>query len=77
MLMLSFTCVTSYSRPPLLMGCIPIALSEPSSGPPLVETSSTVIGEGLLQKISGGKTQERMFYLFDNLLVYCISVPLY
>ena len=25
----------------------------------------------MLQKISGGKTQERMFYLFDNLLVYC------
>lgn len=30
-----------------------------------------MIGEGLLQKISGGKKQERMFYLFDNLLVYC------
>lgn len=40
-------------------------------GPPLVETSSTLVYEGILQKISNGKCQERLFYLFDNLLVYC------
>lgn len=41
------------------------------SGPDLVETSSVHLHDGTMQKISGGKCQERVFYLFDNLMVYC------
>jgi len=40
-------------------------------GPPITATSTLLIHEGLLTKISGKKAQERHFYLFDNLLVYC------
>ncbi len=40
-------------------------------GPSAIETCNELIKEGLLIKISAGNTQERMFYLFDNLLVYC------
>ncbi len=35
------------------------------------DTCNELIKEGSLIKISAGNTQERMFYLFDNLLVYC------
>eukprot|EP00053_Salpingoeca_punica_P008435 m.75740 g.75740 ORF g.75740 m.75740 type:complete len:661 (-) comp14605_c0_seq1:25-2007(-) len=40
-------------------------------GPDLNATSSQLMFEGSLMKISGGKCQERHFFLFDNLLVYC------
>lgn len=40
-------------------------------GPDLTETSSVLLHEGALHKISGGKVQERHFFLFDNLLLYC------
>ena len=40
-------------------------------GPELPETSSMLVHEGALHKISAGHCQERYFYLFDHLLVYC------
>lgn len=40
-------------------------------GPNVVDTCNELIREGPLIKISAGNTQERMFFLFDNLLVYC------
>ena len=36
-----------------------------------IDTCNELIKEGSLIKISSGNTQERMFYLFDSLLVYC------
>lgn len=36
-----------------------------------IDTCNELIKEGSLIKISSGNTQERMFYLFDHLLVYC------
>lgn len=38
--------------------------------PDLIETSSVHLHDGALWKISGGKCQERHFFLFDNLLIY-------
>ena len=40
-------------------------------GSKVTDTCSELIKEGSLIKISVGNTQERMFFLFDNLLVYC------
>lgn len=40
-------------------------------GSNVVDTCNELIREGPLIKISAGNTQERMFFLFDNLLVYC------
>eukprot|EP00051_Salpingoeca_urceolata_P029625 m.7094 g.7094 ORF g.7094 m.7094 type:complete len:540 (-) comp2809_c0_seq1:137-1756(-) len=40
-------------------------------GADLDSISSVVIHEGALMKISGNKCQERYFFLFDNMLVYC------
>ena len=40
-------------------------------GSNVVDTCNELIREGPLIEISAGNTQERMFFLFDNLLVYC------
>ena len=40
-------------------------------GPNVTDSSSDLIKKGTLIKISAGNTQEREFFLFDNLLVYC------
>ena len=40
-------------------------------GPDITTTCTMLIFEGPLMKISGKHEQERQFYLFDNLLVYC------
>ena len=40
-------------------------------GSPVVDICSELIKEGSLIKISAGNMQERMFFLYDNLLVYC------
>jgi hypothetical protein len=47
------------------------ATVEQWEGPNVVDTCNQRIKEGLLIKISAGNTQERHFYLFNNLLVYC------
>lgn len=40
-------------------------------GSKVTDTCNELIKEGPLIKISAGNTQERIFSLFDNLLVYC------
>ena len=40
-------------------------------GANVVYTSNEMLKSGMLTKISSGNTQERAFFLFDNLLVYC------
>lgn len=40
-------------------------------GPELGQLCTKLFCEGSLLKYSGGKRQERYFYLFDDLLVYC------
>ena len=40
-------------------------------GTNVVDTCNELIKEGPLIKISAGNTQERQFYLYDNLFVYC------
>lgn len=40
-------------------------------GSKVTDTCNQLIKEGALIKISAGNTQERMFFLFDNLFVYC------
>eukprot|EP00051_Salpingoeca_urceolata_P004764 m.67537 g.67537 ORF g.67537 m.67537 type:complete len:263 (+) comp13834_c1_seq4:1650-2438(+) len=40
-------------------------------GPDILDISTKLIHEGTLTKISNGKAQERHFFLFDNLFVYC------
>ena len=40
-------------------------------GTNVIDTCNELVKEGPLIKISAGNTQERQFYLFDNLLVYC------
>lgn len=40
-------------------------------GSNVTDTCNELIKEGPLIKISAGNTQERTFFLFDNLLVYC------
>ena len=40
-------------------------------GSNVIDTCSELIKEGPLIKISAGNTQERQFFLFDNLFVYC------
>ena len=47
------------------------ATVEEWEGSNVVDTCNQLIKEGPLIKISAGNTQERMFFLFDNLLVYC------
>ena len=41
------------------------------TGPDILECSTTLLQSGKLYKISKGHSQERKFYLFDNLLLYC------
>ena len=41
------------------------------TGPDILDTSTTLLHSGKLYKISKGHSQERKFFLFDNLLVYC------
>ena len=43
-------------------------------GSAVVDTCSEIIKEEALIKISAGNIQERVFTLFDNLLVYCKRV---
>ena len=43
----------------------------PPQGPNVTDSCSDLIKKGTLIKISAGNTQEREFFLFDNLLVYC------
>uniref|UniRef100_A0A8C4Q0L3 Uncharacterized protein n=1 Tax=Eptatretus burgeri TaxID=7764 RepID=A0A8C4Q0L3_EPTBU len=40
-------------------------------GPDITDTCSEMLKQGTLLKISAGNIQERMFFLFDSLLVYC------
>ena len=40
-------------------------------GSNVVDTCNELVKEGTLVKISAGNTQERQFYLFDHLFVYC------
>ena len=40
-------------------------------GSPVVDTCSELVKEGSLIKISAGNMQERVFFLYDGLLVYC------
>ncbi|KAI6657224.1 Rho guanine nucleotide exchange factor 4-like [Oopsacas minuta] len=40
-------------------------------GPDILDNSTTLLQSGKLYKISKGHSQERKFYLFDNLLLYC------
>uniref|UniRef100_UPI00358EF05E phosphatidylinositol 3,4,5-trisphosphate-dependent Rac exchanger 2 protein-like n=1 Tax=Myxine glutinosa TaxID=7769 RepID=UPI00358EF05E len=40
-------------------------------GPNITDTCSEMLKQGTLLKISAGNIQERMFFLFDSLLVYC------
>ncbi len=40
-------------------------------GSPVIDLCLELVKEGQLVKISGGNIQERMFFLFDSLLVYC------
>lgn len=40
-------------------------------GSSVTDTCSEMLMHGVLQKISSGNIQERIFFLFDNLLVYC------
>ena len=40
-------------------------------GSKVTDTCNELIKEGPLIKISAGNTQERVFSLFDNLMVYC------
>ena len=41
------------------------------TGGDILDTATTLLQSGKLYKISKGHSQERKFYLFDNLLVYC------
>ena len=41
------------------------------TGPDILDSSTTLLQSGKLYKISKGHSQERKFYLFDNLLLYC------
>lgn len=54
----------------------------PSLGPPdgglacpqgsnITDTCTELLMQSVLLKISAGNIQERIFFLFDNLLVYC------
>ena len=40
-------------------------------GSNITDTCNEMVKQGSLMKISSGNTQERWFFLFDNLLVYC------
>lgn len=40
-------------------------------GSNVTDTCTELIKDGSLIKISAGNTQERQFFLFDNLFVYC------
>ncbi len=45
-------------------------------GPDILETSTEMIHNGELHKISKGHSQERHFFLFDHQLIYCKKVYL-
>lgn len=49
----------------------PLLPLSPPQGPNVTDSCSDLIKKGTLIKISAGNTQEREFFLFDNLLVYC------
>uniref|UniRef100_A0A8C4RZ26 Phosphatidylinositol 3,4,5-trisphosphate-dependent Rac exchanger 2 protein n=1 Tax=Erpetoichthys calabaricus TaxID=27687 RepID=A0A8C4RZ26_ERPCA len=40
-------------------------------GSSITDTCTELLMQGILMKISAGNIQERVFFLFDNLLVYC------
>lgn len=40
-------------------------------GSNITDTCNEMVKQGPLMKISSGNTQERSFFLFDNLVVYC------
>ena len=40
-------------------------------GSNITDTCNELVKEGPLIKISAGNTQERQFFLYDNLFVYC------
>lgn len=61
---ISALCIGLCKVPPLL----PLP---PPQGPNVTDSCSDLIKKGTLIKISAGNTQEREFFLFDNLLVYC------
>lgn len=48
-------------------GCPPL----PPQGSNLTDICTQLLLQGTLLKISAGNIQERAFFLFDNLLVYC------
>ena len=56
-----------------MQGVLPsfLYVPPPPQGPNVTDSSSDLIKKGTLIKISAGNTQEREFFLFDNLLVYC------
>ncbi|KAG2458177.1 PREX2 protein, partial [Polypterus senegalus] len=41
------------------------------TGSSITDTCTELLMQGILMKISAGNIQERVFFLFDNLLVYC------
>lgn len=47
------------------------SLLAPSQGTNLTDICTELLLHGNLLKISAGNIQERVFFLFDNLLVYC------
>lgn len=47
---------------------LPLSLSQGSN---LTDICTQLLLQGTLLKISAGNIQERAFFLFDNLLVYC------
>lgn len=50
----------------------PYAFSCPSTqGSNITDSCTEMLMQGVLLKISAGNIQERVFFLFDNLLVYC------
>ncbi|XP_078590252.1 phosphatidylinositol 3,4,5-trisphosphate-dependent Rac exchanger 2 protein-like isoform X1 [Branchiostoma floridae x Branchiostoma japonicum] len=44
-------------------------------GSNITNTCTELIKQGMLLKISAGNVQERVFFLCDNLLVYCKKIP--
>ena len=45
-------------------------------GPDITENNTELLMEAIFNKISNGKAQDRQFFLFDKLLVYCKENPL-
>lgn len=49
----------------------PAASRVSSQGSNITDTCTEMLMQGVLLKISAGNVQERIFFLFDKLLVYC------